>query len=144
MKTEIVKYNSLEYQKAVNIRKEVFVIEQKIPEELEVDQYENSCEHFLTTSNEVPAAAGRLRVKDQYIKFERIACLKKFRGMGIGRNLMEKMLEHALLFHPQLTPYMHSQTIAVPFYEKLGWMTEGEVFFEADLPHFAMIYHEQK
>ncbi len=144
MNTKKVTFNSPEYLNAVKIRKDVFVIEQNIPENLEVDEYENSCQHFLTTVNDVPAAAGRLRVKDQYVKFERIACLKSFRGTGVGTNLMQKMLEFALKTYPDLTPYMHSQTIAVAFYEKLGWIPSGEIFYEAGLPHLAMIYKEQK
>ncbi|MEA9356059.1 GNAT family N-acetyltransferase [Bacteriovorax sp. PP10] len=142
--TKMVTFNSPEYLAAVKIRKDVFVIEQNIPEELEVDQYEKNCEHFLTKVDGIPAAAGRLRIKDSTIKFERIACLKNYRGTGVGRNLMQKMLEHALSAHPNLTPYMHSQTIAAAFYEKLGWTSEGEVFYEADLPHIAMIYKRQK
>lgn len=144
MNTKNVTFNSPEYFSAVKIRKDVFVIEQNIPENLEVDEYENSCQHFLTTVNDIPAGAGRLRVKDQYVKFERIACLKTFRGTGVGSNLMQKMLEYAQKNYPELTPYMHSQTIAVTFYEKLGWKPSGEVFYEADLPHLAMIYKEQK
>lgn len=144
MKTELIAFNSPKHAEAVKIRKQAFVIEMNIPEELEVDQYENSCEHFLTTIDGLPAGAGRLRVKDQYIKFERIACLKEFRGTGIGRNLMQKMTEHALSHHPKLIPYMHSQADAVPFYEKLGWSRQGDIFFEANIPHLAMTYKEQK
>jgi predicted GNAT family N-acyltransferase len=140
IETKVVAFNSPEYLAAVNIRKEVFVIEQQIPEELEVDQYEKNCEHFLTIVDGIPAATGRFRIKDNTIKFERIACLKSYRGTGVGRNLMQKMVEHALKNYPKLTPYLHSQTIAVPFYEKLGWTSEGDVFYEANLPHLAMIY----
>lgn len=128
-----------EYKLALSIRKEVFVLEQKVPEEIEVDQYEGSCEHFLTTIDGEPAATGRLRVKDAYIKFERIATRKRFRGQGVGRNLMDAMLKHATQKYPQLTPYMHSQLDAVPFYQKLGWISQGEVFFEANIPHMAMV-----
>ena len=56
MNTKKVTFNSPEYLNAVKIRKDVFVIEQNIPENLEVDEYENSCQHFLTTVNDVPAA----------------------------------------------------------------------------------------
>lgn len=143
MKTELISFDSPEHTEAVKIRKQAFVIEMNIPEELEVDQYESSCEHFLTTINDVPAAAGRLRINDQYIKFERIACLKEFRGTGVGRNLMQKMTEYAISHHPKLTPYMHSQAEAVGFYEKLGWSRLGEIFYEANIPHIAMIYKKQ-
>lgn len=144
MQTKKIAIDSVDYQSALNIRKNVFVIEQNVPEEIEVDQYEKNCEHFLTIVNEQPAATGRLRIKDHFIKFERIACLKNFRGTGVGRNLMQKMIGYALETYPQLTPYMHSQLEAVAFYEKLGWTSQGDVFYEANIPHRAMIYKEQK
>lgn len=144
IETKIIAFNSPEHQAALKIRKEVFVIEKNIPEELEVDQYEETCEHFLTTIDGLPAATGRLRIKDSYIKFERIACLQNYRGTGVGRKLMQAILEHALSTHPTSTPYMHSLTVVTPFYEKLGWVTMGDVFYEANLAHIAMIYKEQK
>ena len=132
--------NSPEYQAAVAIRREVFVLEQNVPESIEIDEFESSSQHFLIKLGEVAAATGRLRVKGETIKFERIATLKKFRGQGVGRELMNSMLEFAQKKYPQLTPYMHSQLEAVGFYEKLGWKPQGEVFFEANIPHKKMIF----
>jgi predicted GNAT family N-acyltransferase len=131
---------SPEYQWALDIRKSVFVIEQNVPQELEVDQYETTSEHFLTTLESIPAATGRLRIKDNFIKFERIATLKTYRGKGVGKQLMEVMLNYAKSNYPGLQPYMHSQLDAVGFYEKLGWVSVGEVFYEANIPHRAMTH----
>lgn len=131
---------SKEYQLALAIRNEVFVIEQHVPADIEVDQYEESSEHFLAILNGEAAGTGRLRVKDNYIKFERIASLKKFRGHGVGRHLMETMLQYAQENHTDLIPYMHSQVEAVSFYEKLGWVTTGEIFYEANIAHRAMTF----
>jgi predicted GNAT family N-acyltransferase len=143
LKLEVKLINSeVDYLEALSIRREVFVIEQQVPEEIEIDDYEKSCEHFLLYSSLGPAATGRLRVKDQYIKFERIATRKKFRGQGLGRFLMQSLLTHALEKYPTLTPYMHSQLSAVPFYEKLGWKSEGEIFYEANIPHQTMTYQK--
>lgn len=88
----------------------------------------------------IPAATGRLRVKNKFIKFERIATLNDYRGQGLGKILMEFMLAHAQKNYPTYTPYMHSQMDAVPFYEKLGWKAQGEIFFEANIPHRVMIF----
>lgn len=143
MQTKEVKFNSPDYFSALEIRTKVFVLEQHVSPELEVDQFESSAVHFLTTHNGQSAGAGRLRVKDQYIKFERIACLKEFRGTGVGSNLMAFMLEYAQKNYPDLTPYMHSQIIAVPFYEKLGWESVGNMFSEANIQHLAMTYRKQ-
>jgi predicted GNAT family N-acyltransferase len=143
MQTIDIKFNSLEYLAALEIRKKVFVLEQHVPEELEVDQYEQSAVHFLTTNDGQKVGTGRLRIKDQYIKFERIACLKEFRGTGVGKNLMEFMLHYAQKNYPDLTPYMHSQLEAVTFYEKLGWHSVGNKFYEANILHHAMTYRKQ-
>lgn len=131
---------SKEYQLALAIRNEVFVIEQHVPADIEVDQFEENSEHFLAILNGEAAGTGRLRIKDNYIKFERIASLKKFRGHGVGRHLMETMLQYAQENHTDLIPYMHSQVEAVPFYEKLGWVATGDVFYEANIAHRAMTF----
>lgn len=131
---------SKDYAAALRIRREVFILEQKVPETIEIDEFESSSRHFLTVVGSGPVATGRLRVKDSYIKFERIAALQKVRGQGVGRHLMGAMLAFAQENYPQLQPYMHSQLDAVGFYEKLGWKPIGEIFFEAGIPHKKMIF----
>lgn len=131
-------FNTPEYLETLSIRKEVFIKEQNVPEEIEIDEFECHSHHFLLTKAAVPVACGRMRLKSSYIKFERIASLKSFRGMGLGKMLMEKMQEFARLNYPELTPYMHSQVDSIAFYEKLGWTKQGEIFFEAGIPHLAM------
>ena len=115
----------------------MFILEQRVPEELEIDQFEKLCDYFLTTLDQ-PVATGRLRKKDSFIKFERIATLKSYRGQGVGRALVLFMMQYAQVHYPDLVPYMHSQLEAVPFYQKLGWITQGEIFYEANIPHQAM------
>lgn len=130
-----------DYELCLKIRREVFVQEQKVPEDIEVDEFETSAQHFLVRSNGVPAGTGRFRVKDQYIKFERIATLKEFRGQGIGRFLMIEMMKEAQKHFSHLTPFMYSQKDAVSFYEKLGWVKVGDEFIEANIPHQAMSFN---
>lgn len=127
-----------DYFKALRIRQEVFIEEQNVPPEIEIDEYENLCVHFLTEDNSHPLATGRLRVKDKYIKFERIAVVRDSRGKGIGRALMIFMQSFARDHFPDLTPYMHSQSDAIGFYESLGWKKIGDPFFEAGISHHAM------
>lgn len=139
MKTVQILLNSSAYNDVLEIRKKVFVDEQNIPLELEVDETESEAIYFLTYSDDRPAATGRLREYGKYIKFERIATLKEWRGKGVGRNLMEAMLDYAKKNFPGKVPYMHSQESAVAFYERLGWRKSGDPFMEADIPHQAMI-----
>ncbi|HXH74161.1 MAG TPA: GNAT family N-acetyltransferase [Bacteriovoracaceae bacterium] len=138
MKTIRIDIPSEDYDSVLSIRREVFIAEQNVPEDVEIDETEMDSTYFLTFLNDVPAATGRLRVVGQKIKFERIATLKKFRGQGAARDLMNTMFQYAKENYSTLIPYMHSQADAVGFYEKLGWKKTGESFSEAGIPHHAM------
>lgn len=128
------------YEAAVAIRTEVFVREQHVPAELEIDAYENESIFFLAQYDQKPAATGRFRVKENvYLKFERIATRASYRRKGIGRLLMERMSEEGFKSFPSLLQIMHSQLDAVPFYQELGWQKIGTSFFEAGIEHFVMI-----
>lgn len=129
-----------DYEDVLAIRREVFIQEQNVPEEIEIDEFEMTSDHFLILVDDEPAGCGRMRLKDHYAKFERIATLKKFRGKGVGKKLMEFMMKHASEKYPNALPYMHSQAEAVSFYQKLGWTSKGDVFYEANIPHQTMIY----
>lgn len=133
-----VSFGSSEYRQALELRRAVFVQEQGVPEAIEVDEFEATSQHFLGTVEGVVAVTGRLRVKDGYIKFERIATHPKFRGDGHGVALMRVMTRFAQEHYPQLIPFMNAQQSAVGFYRKLGWQLVGEPFEEAGIPHQAM------
>ena len=137
MKIEIP---SAEYELILLIRKRVFVEEQGIALELEIDETELLATYFLTALDLKPLATGRLRVVERKVKFERIATLKEARGRGEGRGLMDFMLSYAKKTYPTLCPYLHAQESSVGFYEKLGWRKTGPIFFEAGISHQAMIY----
>jgi predicted GNAT family N-acyltransferase len=127
-----------QYQKALAIRKHVFVVEQNVPAELEVDAYEQSSVHFLCLLGEVAVGTGRMRQKSAVIKFERIATLSEYRGKNLGAALMGLMQKHAEDAFPSSLPYMHAQTSAAGFYKKLGWIQIGKNFSEAGIDHVAM------
>lgn len=129
-----------DYEKCLAIRRKVFIEEQGVPEEIEIDEYENSSKHFLVTMNEKPVATGRVRLKGSLIKFERIASLETVRGSGTGKVLMSFMHEFVKKNYPLHLPAMHAQKSAYGFYEKLGWKAVGEEFVEADIVHQMMIY----
>lgn len=125
-------------QRVVAIRREVFVVEQHVDPSEEYDAYESTCHHYLAYLNDRPVGAARHRlVAGTKLKLERIAVLKDARGHGVGAALVRHMLADA----PKgLTIYMHAQTHALPFYERLGFVAEGERFYEAGIEHVAMVY----
>jgi predicted GNAT family N-acyltransferase len=116
------------------IRRSVFIDEQKVPEELEWDEYDVLSSHFLATVDGRPIATARLKPDGQ---IGRMAVLREFRHQGIGRKLLQYILQHAA--SRNLEPlYLHAQIDALAFYEKQGFDAHGDVFYEADIPHRAM------
>ena len=118
------------------IRREVFVDEQNCPPELEWEN-ENVSHHFLVTLNGEPAGASRWRKTDKGYKLERFAVLKKFRGKGVGQELVKAVLTD-LPADAQYV-YLHAQLDAVPLYEKFNFVKTGPQFEEAGIQHFKMV-----
>jgi formyltetrahydrofolate-dependent phosphoribosylglycinamide formyltransferase len=124
-------------QCAFAIRKEVFCAEQMVPEDLELDEYDAVAWHFLAFVDGVPAATARLLSKGGAAKIGRVAVLKRFRGRGLGRKIMEWAMYIAkdLKLQPMI---LDAQVPVIPFYEKLGFVADGPVFNDAGIPHRRM------
>lgn len=122
---------------AYAIRKEVFCVEQLVPEELELDEYDAGAWHFLAFVDGVPAGTARLLNKGGAAKIGRVAVLKRFRGRGIGLRIMEWAMYIAkdLKLQPMI---LDAQVQVIPFYEKLGFVADGPVFDDAGIPHRRM------
>ena len=123
---------------AFGIRTEVFVKEQGVPHELEYDGSDEEAQHYLLYNNEIPVATARRRITEKGIKFERFAVLKYYRNKGIGGELVKRVLEDTLKLDKPI--YMHSQLSAVKFYERHGFVKQGELFTEAGIEHYLMKY----
>lgn len=129
-------------QQAFDIRVEVFVKEQGVPRELELDEYDESpsaCHHFLVLKEGLPVAAGRYKTFEPGIaKLQRIAVLQDHRGGGVGQFLVQEMEKDAKQrgYHASV---LDAQCTAEPFYLKLGYVTESEQpFLDADIWHVRM------
>jgi predicted GNAT family N-acyltransferase len=122
-------------EKVFAIRREVFVSEQNCPPELEWE-FEDESNHFLATVDGEPAGASRWRKTDKGYKLERFAVLKKFRGLGLGQELVKAVL--ADLPEDAAYVYMHAQLAAVPLYEKFNFEKVGPEFEEAGIRHYKM------
>ncbi|WP_426586826.1 GNAT family N-acetyltransferase [Mucilaginibacter sp. R-33] len=118
------------------IRREVFVVGQNCPPDLEYE-HEDVSHHFLATADGKPAGACRWRKTENGYKLERFAVLKTFRGLGIGGELVKAVLTD--LPADAVYVYLNSQTHAVPFYEKLGFEVSGPEFEEAGIKHYKMV-----
>ena len=123
-------------EKVFAIRREVFVDEQNCPPELEWE-FEDESIHFLAIINGEPAGASRWRKTDKGYKLERFAVLQKFRGMGVGQELVKTVLDD--LPADATYVYMHAQIQAVSLYEKFGFEKIGPEFEEAGIRHYKMV-----
>lgn len=122
-------------EKVFAIRREVFVGEQNCPPELEWE-HEDESNHFLATVDGVPAGASRWRKTDKGYKLERFAVLKKFRGNGVGQELVKTVL--ADLPADADYVYLHAQVDAVTLYERFNFVKTGPEFEEAGIRHYKM------
>jgi predicted GNAT family N-acyltransferase len=120
------------------LRRVVFIEEQGVPAEIEQDRDDAMALHFLGLEGAQPVAVARVVDKGHGVaKIGRVAVLAARRGEGLGAVLMEFVLT-SLADQGFTEALLHSQEPVVGFYEKLGFATEGERFFEAEIPHFAM------
>ena len=121
-------------EKLSTIRRRVFIDEQNVPEELEWDEDDATATHFLVTHDAIVIATARLKPDGQ---IGRMAVLAEYRNHGIGSQLLRFVLQTAANQNHK-SIYLHAQTTAIHFYEKQGFETQGELFYEAGIPHRTM------
>ena len=123
---------------ALRIRRIVFVEEQGIALEEDVDGKDESAIHLLATDQSEVTGTARILMADGVGKIGRVAVLKEFRGAGIGKALIEfAVAEIALRGGHEAR--LGAQVTAIGFYEALGFEAVGEEFLDAGLPHQEMV-----
>ncbi|MGV8899340.1 MAG: GNAT family N-acetyltransferase [Burkholderiaceae bacterium] len=121
------------------IRYAVFVLEQKVPLEMEWDEMDAQCLHavaFMLDGDGVERAVGTGRLlPDGHIG--RMAVLKEARGSGIGAALLLALMQQAQMRgHHQVE--LSAQTHAENFYTRHGFVRESEQYQDAGIPHVNM------
>ena len=124
-------------EKALKLRREVFVVEQGVPAELEIDEYDEKAVHFVALKGGEAVAAMRLVPHGNSAKIGRVAVKRELRRKGLGTALMKRGIEHAGALG-LLEIFLDAQVDSISFYEKMGFMPEGELFDDAGLPHRRM------
>lgn len=123
---------------AFMIREAVFIQEQGIPLALEVDDDDLQASHALAFAADQCVGTGRLIGIDSLrCQIGRMSVLKNYRQQGIGGQILQALMAHGIEqgFRDFL---LHSQVTALPFYEKWGFIAEGEIYQEAGIPHRSM------
>jgi predicted GNAT family N-acyltransferase len=130
------------------VRKEVFVGEQGVPEDIEYDAYDAGALHVLAIREDgVPLGTGRLLYGPEAAaktggdptagSLGRLAVTKAARGLGVGVALV-RAIEDAARARGLAAVDLHAQTQAMGFYERLGYVAYGEEFLDAGIDHRAM------
>lgn len=126
-----------ELAEAYQIRKSVFVNEQQVPVEIEIDSFEQEAIHFICSEDEKYVGTGRVRFVDNYGKLERICVLKEARGKNYAKQLIEAM-EQEIVRHGVTEARLHAQTYITPLYESVGYKVVSDEFMDANIPHVEM------
>ncbi|CAL9418866.1 GNAT family N-acetyltransferase [Streptomyces sp. enrichment culture] len=131
------------------VRKEVFVAEQQVPEDIEYDAHDADAVHVLAVREDgVPLGTGRLlhgaaaaaRNGDgdpDVGSLGRLAVTAAARGLGVGAALV-RAVEDAARARGLTAVDLHAQTHALGFYRRLGYQAYGPEFPDAGIPHRAM------
>lgn len=126
-----------EIKKAKKIRQLIFVNEQNVPLEIELDEFDNEAIHFISYLNNEPVGASRLRIINDFGKLERICLLKQYRGKGFGKKMVQAM-ESELINKNVKTSKLNAQVQAQNFYKGLGYHVVSEPFNDANILHVTM------
>ncbi|MFC1762732.1 GNAT family N-acetyltransferase [Planctomycetota bacterium] len=119
-----------------SVRVAVFVEEQAVPLENEMDDRDAACVHALAFDEARPVATGRLDC-EQGGRIGRVAMLADYRGRGIGKEVMQALEAEAKRRGFQQT-WLHAQVAVIPFYRQLGYCEEGSTFTEENILHQTM------
>ena len=130
------------------VRKEVFVVEQGVAQEIEYDAYDAVATHVLAVREDgLPLGTGRLLYGEAAAaktdgdltvgSLGRLAVTKEARGLGVGVALV-RAIEDAARARGLAAVDLHAQTHALGFYERLGYEAYGPEFPDAGIPHRAM------
>jgi predicted GNAT family N-acyltransferase len=120
--------------RAAQVRFVVFVQEQKVPAELELDELDVDCVHAVIEIDDQPVATGRLCPDG---RIGRMAVLEASRGQGLGSEILRALISAARL-RGQHETYLHAQLHALGFYTQHGYVAEGPEFDDAGIAHRLM------
>ncbi|GAB4036637.1 GNAT family N-acetyltransferase [Spirosoma gilvum] len=133
--------NPTDLESAFSIRREVFIDEQQVTPEEEFDEFEDSSTHFLACADATPCGTARWRRTSNGVKLERFAVLSAFRGKGVGKALVQAVLDNVFSQQPEPIEsiYLHAQVTAMPLYAGFGFVPVGPMFEEAGIQHYKMV-----
>jgi len=140
MDVSVFPHDASEFDDALALRKRVFVEEQDVPLDREVDGKDPEATHFLVREGGDPVATARVREygDGSALKVERVAVVADRRGEGYGDEVMAAVEAHAReAGYDRLV--LDAQVPVVGFYERRGYtVQDDEPFDDAGIPHRRM------
>lgn len=129
--------SQVDLERAFDIRRRVFLAEQKVPPEEEFDDDDRTAIQVIAWLGDEAVATGRLILRADHARVGRMAVLREHRGHGIGRAVLDELLRCARNMKV-CRVILHAQVHAIGFYEAAGFRPLGDVFEEAGIPHRSM------
>jgi predicted GNAT family N-acyltransferase len=124
-------------QSVYALRREVFVVEQSIPPELEIDEYDDVATHLIASSEGSVVGTLRIVCEGSVATIGRMAVARTLRNAGIGTRLMTCAARTVSGWGVDML-VLNAQLTACGFYRRLGYVEEGDVFDDASIPHIQM------
>ena len=131
-----------ELKRAFAIRLRVFVKEQGVPQEIELDRDDPRAMHLLAIDSGKAVGTARIVMRRGNAKIGRMAVLKSYRRKGVGTRLLKRAVQMARRTGAKKI-YLHAQVPVIGFYENLNFRCLGPVFDEAGIPHRKMVFEEE-
>ncbi len=132
-----------EISKAFALRFEVFVDEQGVPPEIELDEEDAHAVHVIAEESGIAIGCARVIFDGEEAHIGRLAVKKAYRGRGIGASICRFIIDIARERKCRCA-WLNSQLHAVGFYETLGFLPVGDTFLEAGIEHTRMELDVQK
>jgi predicted GNAT family N-acyltransferase len=145
--------------RAFAIRMRVFVKEQRVPSDIEIDEEDGHAIHFLACYGDHPAGTARVVLDEEGVRIGRMAVLKRYRGRGVGKELLKCAVDAARRIASRnkgkresgkrdsarhASIYLHAQVPVIGFYKLMGFRCVGPVFTEAGIPHRKMVLQRRR
>jgi predicted GNAT family N-acyltransferase len=132
---------NVEHEALSQVRFAVFVREQGVPPELEMEAIDADPQRVVHVvardSGGAAIATSRMVFEMPIPRIGRMAVLRTWRGKGVGKAMLEFLCDYAKE-HGYRVARLNSQTHATPFYYKQGFLSHGSEFVEAGIPHLEM------
>lgn len=136
VKIRLVK-NKKELEEVYKIREIVFIKEQNVPKNIEIDKFDKSAKHIVVLYKNKSIGCARVRFIGGKAKLERIAVLKSSRGKGFGKMIVNYMVNYCKNKNVKEI-VMNSQFYLKDYYKKFGFKPMGKTFMEAGIKHIRM------